>query len=221
MTSAAVEVGFEPTEGLPLNTLSRTAHHRSPPSASVLTSADRWLAAAGERWRTGVNETKTEPRSWCRGPPPTGPRTCRQRPNDCRCESVPAETGPALVGTHQDLLGGYEAGSLLIADSERMADRGPSLIAPNADLVRVTPSAPRIVGGVQIYQFGVSSVPPGSRRRSSGAGLTRTDQRARRVASRQSGQMDQPVMAPARARWVLFMRAAWPPGGSWPLGGGL
>jgi hypothetical protein len=37
------------------------------------------------------------------------------------------------VGTHQDLLGGYEAGSLLIADSERMADRGPSLIAPNAD----------------------------------------------------------------------------------------
>jgi hypothetical protein len=51
-------------------------------------------------------------------------------PNDCRCESVHAETGPALVGTHQDLLGGYEAGSLLIADSERMADCGLSLIAP-------------------------------------------------------------------------------------------
>ena len=29
------------------------------------------------------------------------------------------------MGTHQDLLGGYEAGSLLIADSERMADCGP------------------------------------------------------------------------------------------------
>jgi hypothetical protein len=49
---------------------------------------------------------------------------------------VHAETGPALVGTHQDLLGGYEAGSLLIADSERMADRGPSLIAP-ADSARL------------------------------------------------------------------------------------
>ena len=34
-----------------------------------------------------------------------------------------------LVGTHQDLLGGYEAGFLLIADRERVADCGPSLIA--------------------------------------------------------------------------------------------
>ena len=31
-----------------------------------------------------------------------------------------------LVGTHQHLLGGYEARSLLIADSERMACCGPS-----------------------------------------------------------------------------------------------
>ena len=63
----AVEVGFEPTEGLPLHTLSSTAHHRSPPSASVLTSVDRWSAYAGERLRTGVNETKTEPTAWRRG----------------------------------------------------------------------------------------------------------------------------------------------------------
>jgi hypothetical protein len=38
---------------------------------------------------------------------------------------------PAPVGTNQDLLGDYEAGYLIIADSERMADCGPSLIAPN------------------------------------------------------------------------------------------
>ena len=31
-----------------------------------------------------------------------------------------ARLGPR--GTHPDLLGGYEAGSLVIADSERMAD---------------------------------------------------------------------------------------------------
>jgi hypothetical protein len=37
------------------------------------------------------------------------------------------------VGTHQDLIGGHEAKSLLIADSERIAHCGPSLIAPNAD----------------------------------------------------------------------------------------
>src|SRR6516165_9765066 len=57
----AVEVGFEPTEDLRLHTLSSTAHHRSPPSASVRTSADVGPADAGERPRTGVNETKTEP----------------------------------------------------------------------------------------------------------------------------------------------------------------
>ena len=59
--SVAVEVGFEPTEDLRLHTLSSTAHHRSPPSASVRTSTDVGHAVAGERPRTGVNETKTEP----------------------------------------------------------------------------------------------------------------------------------------------------------------
>ena len=65
--SVAVEVGFEPTEDLRLHTLSSTAHHRSPPSASVRAGANTISAATGERWRTGVNETKTEPRAWCRG----------------------------------------------------------------------------------------------------------------------------------------------------------
>jgi hypothetical protein len=60
--SVAVEVGFEPTEDLRLHTLSSTAHHRSPASASVRTSTDVGHAVAGERPRTGVNETKTEPR---------------------------------------------------------------------------------------------------------------------------------------------------------------
>ncbi len=60
--SEAVEVGFEPTEGLPLHTLSSTGHHRSLPGASVLTRADGRPATAGERSRSGVNETKTEPR---------------------------------------------------------------------------------------------------------------------------------------------------------------
>jgi hypothetical protein len=35
-----VEVGFEPTEDLRLHTLSRTAHHRPPPSVNVLGSTD-------------------------------------------------------------------------------------------------------------------------------------------------------------------------------------
>jgi hypothetical protein len=39
----------------------------------------------------------------------------------------------ALVGTHQDLIGGHEAKSLLIADSERIAHCGPSSIAPPPD----------------------------------------------------------------------------------------
>jgi len=80
-----------------------------------------------------VNETKTEPRAWRRGAAADRPAHLPTVPNDCRCESVDAEPGAgwALVGTHQDLLGGYEAGSLLIAESERMADCGPSSIAPN------------------------------------------------------------------------------------------
>jgi hypothetical protein len=42
------------------------------------------------------------------------------------------------VGTHQDLIGGHEAKPLLIADSERIAHCGPSLIAPNAESERMT-----------------------------------------------------------------------------------
>lgn len=38
-----------------------------------------------------------------------------------------------LVGTHQDLIGGHEARSLLTADSERIAHCGPPLIAPIAE----------------------------------------------------------------------------------------
>src|SRR5690349_1681044 len=58
--SVAVEVGFEPTEDLRLHTLSSTAHHRSPPSASVRDLREHDQATTGERWRTGMNETKTE-----------------------------------------------------------------------------------------------------------------------------------------------------------------
>src|SRR5881227_460423 len=54
----AVEVGFEPTEDLRLHTLSNTARQRSPP---YVTCAGRRPTAAGERPRTGMNETKTEP----------------------------------------------------------------------------------------------------------------------------------------------------------------
>src|SRR5262245_41226163 len=56
----AVEVGFEPTEGLPPHTLSRTGHGRPPLLATGLTRAGRHAAVADERPRTGVNETKTE-----------------------------------------------------------------------------------------------------------------------------------------------------------------
>ena len=60
----AVEVGFEPTEGLPLHTLSSTAHHRSPPSASARDQPGQAAVVAGERLRTGVKETKTETTGW-------------------------------------------------------------------------------------------------------------------------------------------------------------
>src|SRR6266516_8137791 len=73
---------------------------------------------------------------------------------------------------------------------------------------RVAPSVPWIVGGRPDLPVRCVLSPAGSRRRSSGAGLTRTDRRARRVASRRSGRADQPVMAPARARWSLLMWAA-------------
>jgi len=45
-----------------MHTLSSTAHHRSPQSASVRGLREHDLATTGERWRTGVNETKTEPK---------------------------------------------------------------------------------------------------------------------------------------------------------------
>jgi hypothetical protein len=38
-----------------------------------------------------------------------------------------------MVGNHQDRHNGYEARSVVIADSERMADWRPSLTAPNAE----------------------------------------------------------------------------------------
>jgi len=60
--STAVEVGFEPTEDLRLHTLSSTAHHRSPASVSVRGLREHHQATTGERWRTAVNETKTETR---------------------------------------------------------------------------------------------------------------------------------------------------------------
>src|SRR5216684_3349174 len=67
------------------------------------------------------------------GPRPTGPRTCRQCPMTADVNPWTLNLAPAgrSWAPHPDLLGGYEARSLVIADSERMADRGPSLIAPN------------------------------------------------------------------------------------------
>jgi hypothetical protein len=56
------------------------------------------------------------------------------------------------VGTHQDLTGGHGAKSLLIADSERIARCGPSLIAP-ADLVRPRLGTARMADHRQIRQF--------------------------------------------------------------------
>src|SRR5499427_569658 len=78
----AVEVGFEPTEDLRLHTLSSTAHHRSPASVSVRACASTIRATTGERWRTGVNETKTETRRGLLLPvaasPVDGPDRCRR-----------------------------------------------------------------------------------------------------------------------------------------------
>jgi hypothetical protein len=44
------------------------------------TWAERWSVSAGERLRTGVNETETETRAWAAGAPPAGPPTCRAMP---------------------------------------------------------------------------------------------------------------------------------------------
>jgi hypothetical protein len=51
-----VPVGFEPTEGLPLHTLSSTAHHRSPASVSARGLREHDQVITGELRRTGVNE---------------------------------------------------------------------------------------------------------------------------------------------------------------------
>ena len=104
-----MEVGFEPTEDLRLHTLSSTAHYRSPASASVRTSTDVGHVDAGERPRTGVNETKTETTAGTRGCPGSGRR-------------------PVSV---EAIYRRPEPGSLVVADSERTADCGPSLIAPD------------------------------------------------------------------------------------------
>src|ERR1700733_4405050 len=56
----AVEVGFEPTEGLPPHTLSRTAQPRPPPAASIPDLGGKAPAFARERLWTAMNETKTE-----------------------------------------------------------------------------------------------------------------------------------------------------------------
>ena len=106
-----MEVGFEPTEDLRLHTLSSTAHYRSPASASVRTSTDVGHVDAGERPRTGVNETKTETTAGTRGCPGS-----RRRP--VSVEAIYRRPEP---------------GSLVVSDSERTADCGPSLITPNAD----------------------------------------------------------------------------------------
>jgi hypothetical protein len=58
--SVAVEVGFEPTEGLPPHTLSRNGRGRPSLVATGLTRADGHAVVADERPRTGVNETETE-----------------------------------------------------------------------------------------------------------------------------------------------------------------
>jgi hypothetical protein len=56
-------------------------------------------------------------------------------------------SGWAILGDHQDLPDGYEAWSLVIADSDLHGRLRPSLIAPNAeyaldeDQVRVSPAA--------------------------------------------------------------------------------
>src|SRR6266516_3535774 len=55
---------------------------------------------------------------------------------------------------------------------------------------RVAPSVPWIVGGRPDLPVRCVLSTAGSRRRSSGAGLTTTDRRARRVANWRSGQAD-------------------------------
>ncbi len=48
------------SRGVAPNTLSNNAERRSRPAAAFATCADTIRVTAGERSRTGVNETKTE-----------------------------------------------------------------------------------------------------------------------------------------------------------------
>jgi hypothetical protein len=75
---------------------------------------------------------KLSPQPGAGGAPPTGQALPDSAPVICRREPVSAEPGSgwAFVGNQQDLSDGYEAGSLVITDSDCMADCGPSLIAP-------------------------------------------------------------------------------------------
>ena len=109
-------VGFEPTEDLRLHTLSSTAHHRSPPSVSVRTSADVGRADAGERPRTGVNETKTETTGW-------------------HARAARSGWRPVSVGASSRR---PEPGPLIIVDSERTAGCGLSLITYSADYLHLS-----------------------------------------------------------------------------------
>ena len=82
--------------------LRTTVHHRPPGS---VTSADRRPAHAGERWRTGVNETKTEPRghrltprdgaAWSTRLPTMLARVHRRPPPSATC---PGSTGGNITG---------------------------------------------------------------------------------------------------------------------------
>ena len=58
----AVEVGFEPTEGLPPHTLLRSAARRSPQVGTVRELALSGHLGRGEQSRTLANETSTETR---------------------------------------------------------------------------------------------------------------------------------------------------------------
>ena len=104
-----MEVGFEPTEGLPLHTLSSTAHYRSPPFTRVPDQRGQAAVVAGERLRTGVNETKTETTGW---------------------HAQGAPFGAAPSGVEVIFRRRPEHVSLVVEDSERTADCGPSLITP-------------------------------------------------------------------------------------------
>ena len=99
--SMAVEVGFEPTEELPLHTLSRRAPsatrrlHRSRAYLSVAIGGRlRYRPAYGARRRTRAAAQRTRPRGRRRAPRPAGPAAGRAaRPRPIR-RHRPADRGP-------------------------------------------------------------------------------------------------------------------------------